>query len=66
MNRQPRPWHSRGYLPHLDIPSLVQMINFRLTDAMPGEIIKAWQSELLSLPEGKRARELQKRIEQLP
>ncbi len=63
MNKTHRSWHSRGYLPHLDIAGFVQMLNFRLADAMPGEIIKRWQTELLSLAEGKRARELHKRIE---
>ena len=27
-------WHSRGYLPHLDEPGLVQMITFRLADSL--------------------------------
>ncbi|MCP5523681.1 MAG: transposase [Verrucomicrobiales bacterium] len=30
-----RGWHSRGYLPHFDMPGLVQFINYRLHDAMP-------------------------------
>src|SRR5688572_5488375 len=28
-------WHSRGYLPHFDRPGLIQMITFRLADALP-------------------------------
>jgi len=30
-----RGWHSRGYLPHFDMPGLAQFINYRLDDAMP-------------------------------
>lgn len=29
-------WRSRGYLPHLDAPNLVQHIVFRLADSLPG------------------------------
>jgi REP element-mobilizing transposase RayT len=32
-------WHSRGYLPHFDRPGLVQMITFRLADALPAEML---------------------------
>ena len=28
-------WRSRGYIPHFDRPGLVQMITFRLADALP-------------------------------
>jgi REP element-mobilizing transposase RayT len=31
-------WRSRGYLPHLDAPNVVQHIVFRLTDSLPAEI----------------------------
>ncbi len=34
-----RNWHSRGYLPHLDHPGLLQSITFRLADALPAPII---------------------------
>ena len=34
----PKGWHSRGYLPHLDAPDLVQAVTFRLADALPGAI----------------------------
>jgi hypothetical protein len=30
-----RGWSSRGYLPHLDRPGLVQMVTFRLADSLP-------------------------------
>ncbi len=28
-------WHSRGYLPHCDVPGLQQFITFRLADSLP-------------------------------
>jgi REP element-mobilizing transposase RayT len=28
-------WHSRGYLPHYDLPGLFQLITFRLHDSLP-------------------------------
>ncbi len=30
-------WRSRGYLPHLDVPELVQHIVFRLADSLPAQ-----------------------------
>jgi putative DNA methylase len=32
----PACWRSRGYLPHLDGPNLVQHVVFRLADSLPG------------------------------
>jgi len=32
---QHKHWHSRGYLPHFDVPGLLQSITFRLADALP-------------------------------
>src|SRR5690554_5114345 len=34
-------WHSRGYLPHFDMPGIVQMITFRLADSIsPARLAK--------------------------
>lgn len=33
-------WRSRGYLPHVDNPELIQFVTFRLFDAVPGELAK--------------------------
>jgi REP element-mobilizing transposase RayT len=38
-------WHSRGYLPHCDVPELIQAITFRLHDALPAEILARIQNE---------------------
>lgn len=35
----PRGWHSRGYLPHLDCPGLVQAVTFRLADSLPDAVL---------------------------
>jgi putative DNA methylase len=37
-----RGWHSRGYLPHFDMPGLLQFINYRLDDAMPASRRHEW------------------------
>ena len=41
-----RGWHGRGYLPHCDLPGLLQGITFRLHDAVPGAVVEAWKREL--------------------
>jgi hypothetical protein len=32
-----RGWHSRGYLPHFDMPGLYQFVTYRLSDSLPAE-----------------------------
>lgn len=39
-------WHSRGYLPHCDIPNIPQGITFRLADSVPDKLILQWEHEL--------------------
>jgi REP element-mobilizing transposase RayT len=39
-------WYSRGYLPHFDSPGLVQMVTFRLHDAMPASRRAEWEDFL--------------------
>jgi putative transposase len=41
-----RGWYSRGYLPHFDLPGLVQFINYRLDDAMPASLHHEWAALL--------------------
>jgi REP element-mobilizing transposase RayT len=41
-------WHSRGYLPHLDTPDIIQAITFRLHDSLPKKVIDRWRQELES------------------
>ena len=62
----PKGWYSRGYLPHLDQPGLIQSINFRLHDAVPAYVVAQWKQELHwieGLPhEDRRAVALRRRI----
>ncbi len=41
-----RGWHSRGYLPHFDMPGTIQMLNYRLHDAMPADRRHEWAALL--------------------
>lgn len=47
-------WHSRGYLPHLDSPTVLQSITFRLADSLPRERLRALECELAAMPEAER------------
>jgi len=33
-------WYSRGYLPHVDVPGLLQCLTFRLNDSLPLEALE--------------------------
>jgi len=33
-------WHSRGYLPHLDVPGLIQSITIHLADSLPRQALE--------------------------
>ena len=55
-----RGWYSRGYLPHFDMPGLVQFISYRLDDAMPSSLRHEWAALLEIDDEPKR----QARIEE--
>jgi len=35
-------WHTRGYIPHCDKPGLLQMVSYRLHDAMPATRRREW------------------------
>ena len=35
----PKGWYSRGYLPHLDAPGLLQSVTFHLGDSLPHEAL---------------------------
>jgi REP element-mobilizing transposase RayT len=38
-----RGWHERGYLPHCDMPGLIQFITFRLWDSLPASRRGEWE-----------------------
>lgn len=52
-------WHTRGYLPHFDKPGLVQMITYRLADAMPAQLRAEWEVLLAREDLTERRRELE-------
>jgi putative transposase len=38
-------WYSRGYLPHFDHAGVIQMITYRLADALPERVLKRLELE---------------------
>jgi putative DNA methylase len=46
MDKDPRYWHSRGYLPHFDQEGFTQFITFRLADSVPRHVLEKWKTEL--------------------
>ncbi len=48
-------WNARGYLPHFDKPGTIQMVTFRLADAMPAARIKEWRA-LLAITDAREQR----------
>ena len=50
-----RGWRSRGYLPHFDAPGVIQMITYRLHDAMPAERRHEWE-DLLAIEDEREKR----------
>lgn len=42
---QHRNWYSRGYLPHFDVPNLIQSVTFRLADSIPqSKLLEDWDA----------------------
>ncbi len=56
-------WYSRGYLPHFDVPGLVQSITIRLFDSLPRAVVHSVLSEIKHLPEDCQDLERRKRFE---
>lgn len=48
-------WYTRGYLPHYDQPGVMQMLTFRLADAMPAALRHEWE-HLLSIADEREQR----------
>jgi putative transposase len=42
MPPEPKGWYSRGYLPHLDTPDVIQSVTFRLADSLPAGVAAAF------------------------
>jgi len=60
----PRGWYSRGYLPHCDVPHLIQSVTYRLADSLPQAMLAELKEELGHLAETEREIERRKRIEE--
>jgi REP element-mobilizing transposase RayT len=52
-------WRSRGYLPHFDSPGLVQMITYRLADALPASRRHEWSALLEFEDEAEKRRQIE-------
>jgi REP element-mobilizing transposase RayT len=59
-----RGWHSRGYLPHFDMPGHVQFLNYRLDDAMPASLRHEWAGLLEVDDDLKRQAKLEEYLDQ--
>jgi REP element-mobilizing transposase RayT len=44
--KQPKGWHSRGYLPHFDGGEICQFITLHLGDSLPQKVWLRWKTEL--------------------
>jgi REP element-mobilizing transposase RayT len=55
----PKGWYSRGYLPHFDVPNLIQFVTFRLTDSVPDELLRGWQTQLSYLEPSARRNQIE-------
>lgn len=56
-------WRSRGYLPHYDVPHALQMITFRLADALPAEIVGAIMADPRIRTDSERWERMQKYLD---
>jgi REP element-mobilizing transposase RayT len=63
MTKEKPGWHSRGYLPHFDIPNLVQFITFRLADALPKSALDQIEMDIRGLPLEKQEAVKRQRLE---
>jgi len=62
--RETTGWHSRGYLPHFDSPSVIQHVTFHLADSLPADVRVRLDEELQAVPPDRQDAERRKRIEE--
>ena len=60
-----RGWHKRSHLPHCDQPTLVQSVNFRLSDSLPRVALQKLEHELAQLSHDQQDGERRQRLEAL-
>ncbi len=58
----PRGWHTRGYLPHLEMSSRVTGITFRLADSLPKRVIEKLKQFYENTSDSNDASELARKI----
>ncbi len=46
MNKSPKGWYYRGYLPHFDGGEIPQFLTYRLADSLPQNVLEKWRIEL--------------------
>jgi len=59
------PWHSRGYLPHLDQSGLVQHLTVHLADSLPSHVIARMEAQVALLSEVEQIGARRKRIHEM-
>ena len=60
---EPRGWHSRGYLPHIDAENTYQFLTWHLADSLPIELATKWRADLQHLDDHQRQRQYYRRLE---
>lgn len=55
----PKGWHSRGYLPHLDAPTMLQSVTFRLADSLPAMLRAEFEQALAVEEDAERRRRIE-------
>jgi putative transposase len=61
--REPRGWHSRGYLPHYDGDVAIQHVTFHLADSLPDDVVQRLYEEVRTVPLHRQEMERRKRVE---
>jgi REP element-mobilizing transposase RayT len=61
--REPRGWHSRGYLPHYDGDVATQHVAFHLADSLPTEVVQRLEEEVKTVPVERQDVERRRRVE---
>lgn len=57
-------WYTRGYLPHYDKPGTLQMVTFRLADALPVSLRHEWEALLAIQDEREQRTKLEAYLDQ--
>jgi putative transposase len=61
----PPGWRSRGYLPHIERPALLQAVTWHVADSLPRMVLERMQRDLDGIPDSERATERRRRLHDL-